>query len=295
MKLVVSGTGDYYEGQPISRLLDVAQRYEADCLELWYPKNTRVLGLDESLRLLGETGLQVVAVSTWTHLCTPGDVSAEQALLFQGIELAARLGGRYASTYFGHGEVRDDELLMGRYIEHLRPCLQRAEELGVTICLENEFNVLGDDPLASDITRRPWSIRELVERIDSPHFRLTYDACNFYFAGVEPFPYAYELLKDYIVYVHLKDGARYDPHLYDQGMLRFSDQSGEYVCLPVGQGAINYTGILSQLAADGYDGFMTLEPHVEPARMEATYQQTLDTLRASEGLIQAESGRRQQS
>jgi sugar phosphate isomerase/epimerase len=280
MKLVVSGTGEYYEGQPISRLLAVAQRYGAHCLELWYPKNTKVLGLERSVELIREAGLQVVAVSTWTHLCGPSDVAAQQALLTAGIELVARLGGRYASTYFGHGEVRDDDSLIGRYIERLRPCLRRAEELGVTICLENEFNVLGDDPLASDISRRPWSIRALVERVGSPHFRLTYDACNFYFAGAEPFPFAYEVLKDYIVYVHLKDGTRYDASLYGPEMQRYTDHSGEYVCLPVGQGAINYTGILARLAANSYDGFVTLEPHVESDRIEKTYEQTLEYLRA---------------
>jgi len=154
----------------------------------------------------------------------------------------------------------------------------------VTLCLENEFDVLGDDPLASDITRRPQRIRELVERVDSPHFRLTFDACNFYFAGVEPYPYAYELLKDHIVYVHLKDGARYDPRLYSNQMLRFTDHSGEYVCLPVGQGGINIQGLLTRLLADGYTGFVTLEPHVESTRMEETIQQTLAYLRAGEFL-----------
>jgi len=287
MKLVVSGTGEYYEGQPVSRLLGVAQRYAARYLELWYPKNTKVLGLEPSIALIEASGLQVIAVSTWTHLCGPSDVQAQQALLTAGIELVARLGGRYASTYFGHGEVQDDDLLIGRYIERLRPCLQRAEELGVTICLENEFNVLGDDPLASDITRRPWSIRKLIERVGSPHFRLTYDACNFYFAGTEPFPLAYEVLKDYIAYVHLKDGTLYAPRLYSQELQRYSDHSGEYICLPVGQGAINYAGILARLAADGYDGFVTLEPHVEPARIETTYEQTMAYLRAGGWLTQS--------
>jgi len=287
MKLVVSGTGEYYEGQPVGRLLGVAQRHAARYLELWYPKNTKALGLEPSIALIQEFGLQVIAVSTWTHLCGPSDVAAQQALLTAGIELVARLGGRYASTYFGHGEVQDDDLLIGRYIERLRPCLQRAVELGVTICLENEFNVLGDDPLASDITRRPWSIRKLIERVGSPYFRLTYDACNFYFAGAEPFPLAYEVLKDYIVYVHLKDGACYDPRLHSQELQRYSDHSGEYVCLPVGQGAVNYEGILARLAADGYDGFVTLEPHVEPARIDTTYEQTMAYLRAGGWLTQS--------
>ncbi|MBM4431081.1 MAG: hypothetical protein FJ026_12150, partial [Chloroflexi bacterium] len=112
MKLTVSGTGEYYEGEPISKLLGNAQRYGAHYLELWYPKNTRVLGLEESIELIRASGLQVVTVSTWTHLYWPGDVATQQSLLMAGIEVAHRLGARYASTYFGHGPVRDDDLAL---------------------------------------------------------------------------------------------------------------------------------------------------------------------------------------
>lgn len=279
MKLAISGTGDFFEGASIIKLLGMAQRYRVDYLEVWHPKNTKIEGLERSRALIQEAGVRVVAVSTWSHLYLPEDVAAQQALLLEGIEVAHRLGAQFASTYFGHAPVRDDELAIASYIESLQPCLERAAALGVTICLENEFDVLGDDPQASDITRRPERIRELVERINSPHFRLTFDACNFYFAGVEPYPYAYELLKDYVVYVHLKDGTRYDPRFYGDRVLRFTDHSGEYVCLAVGQGAINHQGLLARLKADGYAGYLTLEPHVEAERMAETYEGTLAYLK----------------
>jgi sugar phosphate isomerase/epimerase len=275
MKLVISGTGDYFQGAPVTKLLNTARRYDVGRLDLWYPKNVKVEGLDRSITCIQEAGLSVVSVSTWTHLYFPGDVAAQQALLIEGIELAHRLGARIANTYFGHGPVQDDDLAIATYVEHLQPCLERAAALGVAICLENEFDVLGDDPQASDVTRRPERIRELVERVNSPFFRVTFDACNFYFAGVEPYPYAYEILQDHIGYVHLKDGARYDPLRHGDRVLRFTDHSGEYVCLPVGQGAINTHGLLTRLEADGYDGFFALEPHVETERMGEIYQQTL--------------------
>ena len=275
MDLVISGTGDFYEGAPVTRLLDTARSYQIEHVDLWFPKNTRVEGLDRSVELIHEAGVHVVCVSTWTHLYWPGNVATQQGLLIEGIELAHRLGASFANTYFGHGVTRDDDLAISTYVETLQPCLERATALDVTICLENEFDVLGDDPQASDVTRRPECIRELVERVNSPYFRVTFDACNFYFAGVEPYPYAYEVLKDAIGYVHLKDGTRYDPAYHGDRALRFTDHSGEYVCLPVGQGAINHHGLLARLAADGYDGFFALEPHVEPERMAETYEETL--------------------
>jgi len=275
MNLVISGTGDFYEGAPVTKLLEMARRYQVEHIDLWFPKNTRREGLDRSVALIQETGIDVVCVSTWTHLYWPGDVAAQQALLLGGIELAHRLGARFANTYFGHGAMQDDDLAIATYVENLQPCLERAAALGVTLCLENEFDVLGDDPQASDVTRRPERVRELVERVDSPYFRLTFDACNFYFAGAEPYPHAYDVLKDYVVYVHLKDGARYDAGRYGDQVLRFTDHSGEYVCLPLGQGAINSHGLLARLMADGYDGFLALEPHVEADRMGETYRQTM--------------------
>ena len=283
MDLVISGTGDFYEGAPVTKLLETARRYQVEHVDLWFPKNTRVEGLDRSVTLIQEAGVSVACVSTWTHLYWPGDIGAQQRLLLEGVELARRLGAKMANTYFGHGLVRDDELAIATYIENLQPCLERAAALDVTICLENEFDVLGDDPQASDITRRPECMRELVERINSPYFRVTFDACNFYFAGVEPYPYAYHLLQDTIAYVHLKDGARYDPRRYGDRVLRFTDHSGEYVCLPVGRGALNTHGLLARLGWDGYDGFVTLEPHVEAERMEETYRQTMDYLETIDG------------
>jgi sugar phosphate isomerase/epimerase len=278
MNLVISGTGDFFDGAPVAKLLETARRYQVEHVDVWFPKNTRVEGLDRSVALIQEASVHVACVSTWTHLYWPGDVATQQALLLDGIELAHRLGAPLANTYFGHGAVQDDDLAINTYVENVRPCLERAAELGVILCLENEFDVLGDDPQASDITRRPERVRELVERVDSPHFRITFDACNFYFAGAEPYPYAYDILKDYVAYVHLKDGARYDDSRHGERLLRFTDHSGEYVCLPLGQGAINYHGLLTQLEKDGYNGYLALEPHVEAERVGETYQQTLSYL-----------------
>ena len=284
MDLVISGTGDFYEGAPVTKLLEMARRYQVEHVDVWFPKNTRVEGLDRSVALIQEAGVSVACVSTWTHLYWPGDVAAQQALLLDGIGVAHRLGARFANTYFGHGAIQDDELAIATYVENLQPCLERAAALGVTLCLENEFDVLGDDPQASDVTRRPERLRELVERVDSPYFRLTFDACNFYFAGTEPYPYAYDVLKDYVSYVHLKDGARYDSSRYGDQVLRFTDHSGAYVCLPLGQGAINSHGLLARLMADGYDGFLALEPHVEADRMGETYRQTMAYLETIGGI-----------
>ena len=280
MKLAVSGTGDAYKNVSITCLLDTARRHGVDYIEVWLPKNFEVEGLERSIALIRSSGIRVCAVSSWTHLFLPEGIEPQQALLIQAISVAEQIGAPLVDTFFGHGKGQDNERAMDVYARNIEPCLKEAAARGITICLENEFNVLGDDRDCSDITRRPESIRALMEKVSSPYFKITFDACNFYFAGVEPYPYAYEVLKDYIRYVHTKDGTRLRfPIPGRENPLLFTDHSGEYFCVPVGQGAINYQCLLSRLKADGYEGFFTVEPHVEQEQLADCHEQSLAYLR----------------
>jgi 3-dehydroshikimate dehydratase len=65
---------------------------------------------------------------------------------------------------------------------------------------------------------------------------------------VRPFSEGYELLKDYIEYVHVKDG------LMAEGRV-----------VPAGQGDGQWRELLGALKARGFDGFLSLEPHLASA------------------------------
>ena len=52
MKLVVSGTGEYYEGEPVTKLLGVAASLGVQYIDVWYPKNTKVEGMERSAELI---------------------------------------------------------------------------------------------------------------------------------------------------------------------------------------------------------------------------------------------------
>ena len=65
-------------------------------------------------------------------------------------------------------------------------------------------------------------VAELIRRVDSPRLRANFDATNFLFAGEEPYPGAYEALKELIGYVHLKDGTRYDERRHGPRENRFA-------------------------------------------------------------------------
>jgi sugar phosphate isomerase/epimerase len=263
LQLAISGT-ELEENESIAPLIESARELEISFLELWYPRNTGASGLERTLEAIEEAGLRVACVSTGSELYRRGGSLEDQSLLIEAIELAARVGARFVNTYFGYHAVRDDEAAIAAYRSLLQPCLVRAEKHGVTIVLENEFNAFGVDTAASDITRRPSSLRRLFEEVDSPLFRANFDACNFYCAGVEPYPHAYELLRPYIAYCHVKDGALYQSATDGgaaEGWRRFTDYDNEYVMRPLGEGAIPWANLLRSLSASDYDGFLTLEPH----------------------------------
>jgi len=96
--------------------------------------------------------------------------------------------------------------------------------------------------------------------------RAAYDFANFIQCGENTMD-CYEMLKPYIGYIHIKDACY---------------ASGEVVLFGTGDGCVRE--VLSKFKASGYDGFLTLEPHLKLfsslANLEADTQ-TMDNLKKS--------------
>jgi sugar phosphate isomerase/epimerase len=272
--IAISGTE--YPYRPLEEVLDVAVRLDVRHLELWIPHNFVLDDLPRVEKALTTRGLHAAVISTWTQFNLPGDVEPRRVLVRQSIQAAKALGARTVNTYFGAHPARTEEESISTYRENILPLVDLAGKEGVTITLENEF-----EPTGRDVTRRADGVRRLLEAVNSPFFRANFDPCNFYFAGEESYPYAYELLKGHIGYVHIKDGMKFHPDLYPdpgEGFL-WKDLSGDYVCCPLGSGAIKYAALLRDLARSSYDGYLTLEPHVHPGNLFNVFQESLNTLR----------------
>lgn len=277
MKICLSGT-ELEKEESLAFLLDNAHRCNARFIELWHPRNTGA-GIAEVRRMLGQYHTQVVCVATGSELYRNGGSTVDQELLCEAIRLAAELKAPLVNTYFGYASIQDDQQAIDTYVALLQPCLDLAEQCGVTICLENEFNAFGVDPCRSDITRRPHALLQLMERVNSPRFRLTFDPANFYCAGIEPFPYAYDLLKSYIGYVHVKDVQQLNNDRPDPRWKVYTDYTDRYVTCALGAGAVNWNGLLQQLQADRYDGYYCLEPHGAASMRETSWLQAVRYLR----------------
>jgi sugar phosphate isomerase/epimerase len=106
----------------------------------------------------------------------------------------------------------------------------------VVLLHENEKEIYGD---------LPGRCLDLVQSVASNRLRLAWDPANFVQCGVRPFSDAYAMLRPHVEYVHVKDALM---------------STGGVV--PAGQGDGELRDTLRSLAADGFDGFFSMEPHL---------------------------------
>jgi sugar phosphate isomerase/epimerase len=111
-----------------------------------------------------------------------------------------------------------------------------AEDAGVTLIHENEKEIFGDIP------RR---CLDIVESVNSPALALTWDNANFVQCGVRPFTEAYPLLAQHVAYLQVKDALAADGSV-----------------VPAGEGDGEFRQTMRAFAAAGFDGFVSLEPHL---------------------------------
>jgi len=148
--------------------------------------------------------------------------------------------------------------------------------------MENEFDHPNEDPTKVTLPGLQREYLDLVETIDSPYFKVNFDAANFYDAGEEPYPYAYELLKDHIAYVHVKDTRIYfEPLVQEKKYHVFNDGArAKYLSVPLGEGAINYEALLQRMQEDGYEGFFVIEAFCLSEQYDEFYKKAVNYLRS---------------
>ena len=113
--------------------------------------------------------------------------------------------------------------------------VEYAAGRNVVLLHENEKGIYGDSAARC---------LDLMKLFYGDHFRCTFDFANFVQCGQDTME-AYEMLRPYISYIHVKDAMR---------------ESGDVV--PAGTGDGNVAEILNRLDEEGYAGFLSLEPHL---------------------------------
>jgi sugar phosphate isomerase/epimerase len=268
MKLTMSGEVLSHT-LPLQKALEITASFNIRNFELWaqnceplssgcHDRLYRDRDLHKAGQQFKEMGIHVacVAFGGAFHREIASDVGVYTGELVRAIRIAADLGAELVNHYCNLVAPQFD-LDLDALDRYYSGPLKVAEELGITLVLENE---------AHDMTHTPENVLAIIEHFNSANFRSNLDATNFYQAGNEAFPYCYELLKDVIAYVHIKNGCIYTPGRGLDERWLGGDMSGRlaghkiYYTLP-SQGAVNIIGLLERLQADGYAGYFTLEPH----------------------------------
>ena len=127
-----------------------------------------------------------------------------------------------------------------------------AEDSGITLLHENEKGIYGDTAE---------HCLELLSTLKCDYVKAIFDPANFIQCDEETFPKAWNLLKDYVVYMHIKD-ARYADHQV----------------VPAGHGDGRLPEILAELSKRDTPCFLSLEPHL------SNYKGTISIETGSPGL-----------
>ncbi len=196
---------------------------------------------DEQRRRLRETvraaGVPIVTVTPYVRAFNhPEPDVREKAVLGMraNIDLAVDVGARYVRVY--GGEDRADTGAWRWLVGALQELAGYAGQRGVVLLLENH-------PGTMTVTGK--ATAEAVRQVNSPHLRVLYDPANVMAHSDEPPERTFEVQRDLIEYVHVKD-------------FHLAPRQKAAACL-VGEGDVPWPRILGWLQEIGYDGCLCLE------------------------------------
>ena len=117
---------------------------------------------------------------------------------------------------------------------HIEKMLALAEKRHITLCHENEMSIYGE---------KPEDCYDIMQHFGG-RLKSVFDNGNFAFCFTEAYPKAFNLLKPYIEYIHIKDAK------------------ADGAIVPAGQGVGHIKEVLSGMKDVDRDIFLTLEPHL---------------------------------
>jgi sugar phosphate isomerase/epimerase len=205
---------------------------------------TNVLDLDEGQlcevsSLLADHNLAVSSIgSPIGKIYLDEDFTGHLERMRHAAEVARRLNAPYIRIFsFFMRPGIDPDSCRDEVLRRVAAFTQIAETYKVTLIHENEKDIYGDTPERC---------RDLVESIASDYLRATWDPANFVQVGCTPYRDGYELLRPYLVYLQIKDAL-----------------AATGAVVPAGHGDGQVRETIRALRADGFDGFFSLEPHLE--------------------------------
>lgn len=210
--------------------------------------------------ILHENGIKVSSIGSPIGKITIEEpFEAHLALFKHVLDLAVIFESpfvRMFSFFIPEGKEADayHEAVVARWRQFLAIA---ADYPQITLLHENEKDIYGDTPERC---------LKLLTELNSPQVKAAFDPANFVQCDVAVYPHAYELLKEYIGYMHIKDA-------------RFADHK----VTPAGLGDGKVALVLTALVSAGFEGFASLEPHLSIFDGFADLEKEGTSIAAAEG------------
>ncbi len=179
------------------------------------------------------------------------------------IHMTSQLGGSFCRVLSGQ---RRPELSITEGVdlaaECIIACLPYAQELGITLILENHYK--DDFWEYPEFAQKMDVFCELVNQIDHPNFGVNYDPSNAFLAGEDPLELLYRI-SNRVVTMHASDrylieGTIEDLRNEENGTIGYAKRlrHGE-----IGKGLNDYDAIFRELKRVGFNGWISIEDGVD--------------------------------
>jgi sugar phosphate isomerase/epimerase len=266
-------SGFAFDGYSAEDLLAFAGRLGVTGVDYW-PWNRGTHPIDTYRRLLDDAGMSVCCVNVPGKQIRLGRATLPdegRRIVVAAMDDAVALGAPAIQVYCATPDVRTRGEAVDILAGQLAPLLEEAESRGLTVMVENNLDQRGEDAYGVNVSRSVESLEALARHTGPGGVRVCYDPANFVAVGEPAFPEAYERLREHIAGVHAKDCVRFEEAHRGRPEARrlFVDGlEGPFLPLAVGQGAVGWPALIDRLVADGYDGWLTIDPFISPDLLE---------------------------
>lgn len=152
------------------------------------------------------------------------------------VEIAKIFGTKYIRMFSFFMEEGSAANHRDEVMRRLKALVVYAEKEGIVLLHENEKDIYGDTAQRC---------LDIYKTMASDNLKLIFDPANFVQCGVTTYPEAFDMLKDYVIYYHIKDAIM---------------ATGQVVPSGIGDGHL--PEIIGAIKQRGYKGFLSLEPHL---------------------------------
>ena len=191
----------------------------------------------EIKKRLDDNGISLSAIgSPLGKIGIKEDFAPHMELYKHTVELAHIMGTPNIRMFSFYGTEKEAPTVYREEVmDRLGQFADYAVSNDVVLLHENEKGIYGE--MAEGCL-------DIMKQFYGDHFKAVFDFANFVQARQDTLE-AYEMLRPYIAYIHVKDA------LWKDGSV-----------VPAGYGDGNVKEILKKLKADGYKGYLSLEPHL---------------------------------